>query len=141
MPEAPRIERVLETALHVADVERTTRFYQEVMGFEPMVRAEGFAALDAGGATVLLVFERGSAAEGSQTAGGWVPSHDAHGRSHIAFAVSGEAELERWVERLAEAGVAIESRVTWPRGGTSIYVRDPDGHSVELATPGLWPVY
>ena len=27
------------------------------------------------------------------------------------------------------------------RGGSSLYVRDPDGRSVELATPGIWPNY
>jgi catechol 2,3-dioxygenase-like lactoylglutathione lyase family enzyme len=31
--------------------------------------------------------------------------------------------------------------VGWPRGGRSVYFRDPDGHSVELATPGLWETY
>ena len=29
----------------------------------------------------------------------------------------------------------------WPRGGESVYFRDPDGHLLELATPGLWPGY
>jgi catechol 2,3-dioxygenase-like lactoylglutathione lyase family enzyme len=27
------------------------------------------------------------------------------------------------------------------RGGHSIYFSDPDGRSVELATPGIWPCY
>jgi catechol 2,3-dioxygenase-like lactoylglutathione lyase family enzyme len=31
--------------------------------------------------------------------------------------------------------------VTWPLGGTSLYFRDPDGHLLELATPGIWAVY
>jgi len=31
--------------------------------------------------------------------------------------------------------------VKWPRGGTSLYFRDPAGHLVELATPGLWSTY
>jgi catechol 2,3-dioxygenase-like lactoylglutathione lyase family enzyme len=30
---------------------------------------------------------------------------------------------------------------TGPRGGHSIYFRDPDGHLLELATPGLWAGY
>ena len=39
------------------------------------------------------------------------------------------------------SGVAVESRVIQTHGGTSLYFRDPDGHSVEVATPGLWPHY
>ncbi|MFL4996127.1 MAG: VOC family protein, partial [Microvirga sp.] len=46
-----------------------------------------------------------------------------------------------WEERLSEHGVAIEGRTNWSRGGHSIYFRDPDGHLVELATPGLWATY
>ena len=47
--------------------------------------------------------------------------------------------MSAWERHLATRGIAIESRVTWPRGGTSLYFRDLDGHSIELATPGLWP--
>ena len=42
---------------------------------------------------------------------------------------------------LASRGVAIEGATSWSRGGRSIYFRDPDGHLLELATPGLWAVY
>ena len=38
-------------------------------------------------------------------------------------------------------GIAIEGRTKWPRGGESIYFRDPDGHLIEPATLGLWPGY
>jgi catechol 2,3-dioxygenase-like lactoylglutathione lyase family enzyme len=37
--------------------------------------------------------------------------------------------------------VAIESRMEWPRGGKSIYFRDPDGHLLEVLTPGVWAIY
>jgi catechol 2,3-dioxygenase-like lactoylglutathione lyase family enzyme len=59
---------------------------------------------------------------------------------HLAFAVARE-DVEAWRARLEAAGVPLESRVTWPRGGESLYVRDPDGHSVELLTRGLWTIY
>jgi catechol 2,3-dioxygenase-like lactoylglutathione lyase family enzyme len=59
---------------------------------------------------------------------------------HVAFAVD-LAELESWESALTERGVAVESRVRWERGGRSLYVRDPDGHSVELVTPGTWANY
>ena len=69
-----------------------------------------------------------------------VPPHDGSGPLHIAFAVSAE-ELAAWEQRLAAHGVEIEGRTKWRRGGESIYFRDPDGHLLELATPGLWTVY
>ena len=37
--------------------------------------------------------------------------------------------------------IEIESRVTWPGGGTSLYFRDPEGHLLELLTPGVWQIY
>jgi catechol 2,3-dioxygenase-like lactoylglutathione lyase family enzyme len=49
--------------------------------------------------------------------------------------------LGAWEQRLADAGIAIESRVRWGLGGESLYFRDPDNHLVELATPGTWPSY
>jgi catechol 2,3-dioxygenase-like lactoylglutathione lyase family enzyme len=69
-----------------------------------------------------------------------VPGHGAQGVQHFAFAVADDA-LSVWRSRLARGGVNVESEVTWPRGGRSLYVRDPDGHSVELVTRGLWPMY
>jgi len=60
--------------------------------------------------------------------------------SELAFSIAAD-ELAAWEERLAAADIAIEGRTKWPRGGKSVYFRDPDGHLLELATPGLWPGY
>jgi catechol 2,3-dioxygenase-like lactoylglutathione lyase family enzyme len=58
----------------------------------------------------------------------------------MGFAISAE-ELSAWEDRLRERQIPISSKVIWPRGGTSIYFQDPDGHVLELATPGLWATY
>ena len=50
-------------------------------------------------------------------------------------------ELPAWEKRLGEHDVAIEGRTDWPRGGKSIYFRDPDRHLLELVTPGVWTIY
>ena len=59
---------------------------------------------------------------------------------HIAFAVAAD-ELPQWEDRLREHAVVIEGRTDWSGGGHSVYFRDPDGHLLELATPGLWAIY
>jgi catechol 2,3-dioxygenase-like lactoylglutathione lyase family enzyme len=51
------------------------------------------------------------------------------------------ASLEDWTRHLAARAVVVESRVRQAFGGISLYFRDPDGHSVEVATPGLWANY
>ena len=51
------------------------------------------------------------------------------------------AELGAWERHLAALGIPVESRVIQSFGGTSLYFRDPDGHSLEVAVPGLWATY
>jgi catechol 2,3-dioxygenase-like lactoylglutathione lyase family enzyme len=130
---------MLETALYCDNLSRTAAFYQTLLEATPMLSGDRLVALDAGDATVLLLFQRGNSGP-LDTTGGLVPGHDGTGPVHVAFAIARD-ELERWEARLRELGIALESRVTWERGGVSLYFRDPDNRSVELATPGIWPCY
>jgi len=111
-----------------------------VLGLAALTSDARFRAYDVGGQSVLLLFHRGSTLETVRMPGGTIPPHDGHGPLHMAFAVGVDA-LPQWEQRLAEQGIAIEGRTTWSRGGHSIYFRDPDGHLLELATPGLWAIY
>ena len=136
----PRISQQIETALYVEDLDRSAAFYQLVLGFEPLLRDSRMAALAVPGGSVLLLFRRGDSTQPSQVPGGVIPGHDGRGTLHLAFGMP-LAELGAWERHLSEQGVELESRVTQAFGGTSLYFRDPDGHSVEVATPGLWAVY
>lgn len=140
-PPAPSVNGVLETALYVGDLDRSVRFYQELFDY-PLIFEERprMVALGVADKHVLLLFTRGLSVNGGSAHGGHVPGHDGSGILHLAFAID-KSSVEAWESRLREQGVEIESKLTWPRGGASLYFRDPDGHSVELATPGLWPVY
>jgi catechol 2,3-dioxygenase-like lactoylglutathione lyase family enzyme len=136
----PPLGRVVETALYVADLARSRAFYCDLLGARVLLDSERLLALDVAGQSVLLLFRRGATTERLETPGGTVPPHGATGVQHFAFAIAHE-DLDAWRGYLAHAGVAVESEVRWPRGGRSLYLRDPDGHSVELITPGLWETY
>ena len=136
----PTVVRVLETCLHVKDVEASARFYEKLFGFRRMDSNQRYCVFDAGGASVLLLFREGATSEPVPTTGGTIPGHGGSGDLHVAFAIRTE-DLGTWGEALRGAGVAIESQVQWSRGGHSLYFRDPDNHLIELATPGIWPVY
>ncbi|HAC69263.1 MAG TPA: glyoxalase [Pseudomonas sp.] len=135
----PRLAAVLETALYAAALPKARRFYEGVLGLAPMFADERLAAY-AVGASVLLLFQRGTTEQPVRLPGGCIPPHGAQGCQHLALAIAAE-ELEPWVVQLEAAGVPIEERTQWPRGAVSLYFRDPDGHLLELATPGLWPNY
>jgi catechol 2,3-dioxygenase-like lactoylglutathione lyase family enzyme len=135
----PSIKAVLETPLYVDDLDRARRFYQDVLGLEAMIEDDRFSGY-AVGATVLLLFAKSASNEPVVMKLGTIPPHGGEGRLHIAFAVDKD-ELAAWEARLAEHQAEIEGRVRWPKGGESIYFRDPDGHLLELATPGLWKNY
>lgn len=136
----PRIDGIIETILYTDDLSRAVGFYREELGFEPMVGdGERFQALRVG-AQVLLLFKRGGTVTPTEVPGGIIPPHDGSGPHHIAFSVS-KASYAPWKDRLRTRGIRIESETTWERGGRSVYFRDPDGHLVELVTPGIWPNY
>ena len=135
-----RVSGLLETAIYVEDVAAAAEFYHQLFGFEPMTRLEHFYALDVSGKNVLLLFKKGACVQPQALPGGVIPPHDGSGPAHLAFSIPVE-DLPAWEDRLAAAGVEIEGRVEWPQGGISIYFRDPDGHLLELITPGVWPIY
>ena len=133
-----QLRGILETAVYATDLDAAQDFYGRVLGLPLISRAAGRHVFFRCGEDVFLVFNAAETeVQHSTVGGGIVPPHGAHGPSHMAFRVR-EDEIPAWREHLVSEGVAIESEITWPRGGRSIYFRDPAGHSIELASPKLW---
>jgi catechol-2,3-dioxygenase len=65
---------------------------------------------------------------------------DAGGTIHIAFGIA-RSDLSRWEHWLTKQGISIELRKTCKYGGEALYFRDPDGHLLEVVTPGVWSIY
>lgn len=122
-------------ALLSADVERTIRFYQDVLGF-PLT--ELFENRDYDGSTHFF-FDIGN---GNLLAFFDFPGLDLDsyaevlgGMHHIAIAVTPSAQAAARA-RLADAGVEIEFEHE-----TSIYFRGPDGERLELLADPLGHMY
>ena len=132
------IARVLETALYAEDLAAADRFYGHLLGLERIAFVDGRHVFFRCGDGVVLIFDpRNTSNQATTVNGAAVPLHGATGAGHIALAVA-DSDLPAWRAYLETNGVAIESEVRWPRGGRSLYVRDPAGNSVEIASPALW---
>ena len=124
---------IIETAIFVADLDETETFYRTILGLTVIANEPGrHVFFQVGSSSVLLAFLAEAALKGDQ-----LPSHGAKGPGHFALGIEADA-LDAWRQKLQESSVAIEKEVEWPKGGKSIYFRDPAGNSVELVTPGVW---
>jgi catechol 2,3-dioxygenase-like lactoylglutathione lyase family enzyme len=127
------IQTIVETAVYVDDLDAAERFYHGILGLPVFAREEGrHVFFRVGDQSVLLPFLPDAALKSGQVA-----PHGAKGPGHFAMGIAPE-DLTAWNEHLQGHAIAIEEEVQWPRGGRSIYFRDPAGNSVELLTPGLW---
>jgi catechol 2,3-dioxygenase-like lactoylglutathione lyase family enzyme len=138
MAKAMKAGGVLESCLYTEDLDAAERFYAGVMGLEVISFERGRHVFFRCGEGVLLVFNPlRTSTESTEVNGAPIPLHGSRGAGHLAFRAV-EEELPRWKEHLARAGVEIESEVEWPKGGRSLYFRDPAGNSIELAAPSIW---
>lgn len=132
------IDGVLETCLYADDLDAVERFYAGVLGLTVDARAPERHVFFRCGAAMLLVFDPARTAGAPGQVGGTpVPAHGARGPGHVCFRIAPD-ELPNWRGRFQHEGITIEAEIDWPRGGSSIYVRDPAGNSVELAPARIW---
>jgi glyoxylase I family protein len=118
-----------------ADLARTTAFYRDVLGLalvregrnedDPDARHFWFGDAHATAGTLVSFMEYPAMEPGRVGVG------SAH---HFAFSVGSGQELDAWRDYLRSRDV--ECTDVFDRGGLrSIYLRDPDGHIVEITTP------
>ncbi len=122
-----RLEAPDYVVLVVEDLDRSLRFYTELLGLELRSRSGAFAQLETG-QTRLALYERSAMAE---TLGRAIhaPDPDAPG-FEIGFVVS---DVDAAYAELVGAGAAaVTPPADRPWGQRTGYIGDPDGHLVEL---------
>jgi catechol 2,3-dioxygenase-like lactoylglutathione lyase family enzyme len=114
--------------LVVADLERSLKFWTGVLGLRLGHRSGGYAQLDTG-RTRIALYERAAM---SETLGRSLRAPDREAPAfEVGFKVADvDAAFAALVARGAEPEVAPTDR---PWGQRTAYLRDPDGHLVELA--------
>jgi catechol 2,3-dioxygenase len=118
--------RIGHVHLTVSNLERALQFYRDALGFEITQRyGESAVFLSAGGYhhhIALNVWAGEGAAQ---------PPPGRTGLYHLAILYPSRRELARAFKRLFDHGVAIEG-ASDHGVSEAIYLRDPDGHGVEL---------
>lgn len=125
----PETHGIGEASIYTADLDAAQTWYEDVLDLDTVMEGDGYRFLTTGEDTYrqrLILFD-----PAHTRASDAPPSHGTYHRTHLAFAVD-HAALEDWRVHLEEHDVAIEEELTWPNGDHSLYVRDPDGNSIEL---------
>lgn len=121
----PRV-RIGHVHLKVADLERSIRFYRDVLGFEVMQRFGTTAAfLSAGG------YHHHIGLNTWESLGGRPPAPGHTGLYHTAILYPDRPSLANALRRLQQAGIRLDGAADH---GVSeaLYLHDPDHNGVEL---------
>ena len=127
------IRNLVETAAYVDDLDRAERFYHDVLELEVIGREAGrHVFFRVGNADVLLLFNPDETGQGTAPSGRTGPGTRSlrfrhRCRGSLASGGGGYRTLESPSKR----------KMTWPKGGHSLYFRDPAGNSVRVNHPGI----
>lgn len=114
--------KLVEMAFFTDDVTAMSTFYSKLLGSEPVTQSEGMAIFKAGDAQ-LFIHRTYTPADGE------LPPEN-----HTAFAV---ADVDGMCDALVTAGLTLERPPHNYYWGRSAYLRDPDGHLIELIEQGV----
>ena len=128
--------RIGHVHLKVADLERSLRFWRDVLGFEVTQRYGAQAVfLSAGG------YHHHIGLNSWESRGGPAPPVGTTGLYHVAILYPTRAALADALRRLIGAGITLDG-ASDHGVSEALYLRDPDGNGVELARdrpPEEWP--
>ena len=110
-----------ELAYFTDNVKGMADFYRGLLGTEPVAQSEDIAIFMSGG-TKIFIHHNYTPSEG-----------DLPPNNHIAFAVE---DVDAACEALTQQGLTLEIPPKDYYWGRSAYLRDPDGHQVEITKEG-----
>ena len=119
-----KIVELNHVAIHVSDEEKSRAFYSEVLRLEKIARP----AFDFSGAWFRLGVNQELHLIGRSDE----PVLPRSRNNHFALRVE---ELDSWEAHFKKIGADFRPRKQRPDGAWQVFLRDPDGHAIELFTP------
>ena len=114
-----KVSGIDHVVLHVQDLDRSKRFYMDVLGFEIAHEGGRNSFLKSGGGQVIALFERKDR-----------DIHAGEEMNHMALRLAAGEYQE--VKAVLEAeGIKVSGR---PGDDECIYFSDPDGHRLQVLT-------
>jgi lactoylglutathione lyase len=120
--------KYLHTMVRITDVDRSLRFYRDLLGLKEMRRRED----EKGRYTLIFLAAPGQDETPIELTYNWDPEEYTGGRNfgHLAYEVD---DIYALCQKLMDAGVTINRP---PRDGRMAFVRSPDNISIELLQKG-----
>jgi lactoylglutathione lyase len=120
--------KYLHTMVRISDVDRSLRFYRDLLGLREIRRRED----DKGRYTLIFLAAPGQDETPVELTFNWDPEEYSGGRNfgHLAYEVD---DIYALCQKLMDAGVTINRP---PRDGRMAFVRSPDNISIELLQKG-----
>jgi catechol 2,3-dioxygenase-like lactoylglutathione lyase family enzyme len=122
MTHGPRIGSVV---MFVADLDRSVRFYTELLGLQVADRSSTAALLRGGDGSQLILRSMG---------GNAAHALGSVGVQYVVWTATGERDLRRCEEVLKSRGAYTQTRTG--AGSAAVEGRDPDGVVVVITYPG-----
>jgi lactoylglutathione lyase len=120
--------KYLHTMVRISDVDRSLRFYRDLLGLREIRRRED----DKGRYTLIFLAPPGQDETPIELTFNWDPEEYTGGRNfgHLAYEVD---DIYVLCQKLMDAGVTINRP---PRDGRMAFVRSPDNISIEILQKG-----
>jgi catechol 2,3-dioxygenase-like lactoylglutathione lyase family enzyme len=108
-------------ALAVRDLDRSSRFYQQVFRMVEVYRQADFAQLQTPGARDVLVLEKDAARAGRIA-----------GIAHFGFRLTAPEDIEAARAAVEAAGGIVKTQGEFVPGEPYLFALDPDGYELEI---------
>jgi len=116
-----RTRGLTHIALTVADLERSTRFYEQLLGAVVVYRDGSFVQLQTPETWDVIVLERGTKNAGRSG-----------GIAHFGFRLIEAADIDAAAIAVARAGGVVKEKGEFVPGEPYLFATDPDGYEIEV---------